>query len=146
MKIIQKITKIRASILFAIFIFFGLASFGTFYALSANNKTSLSSQKNCADICVALYEDKALPSTIAVTVGSYVQFNSADGKSHNLSIGQGGLEHEHTGKFYSGEFKADEAWRVQFKEEGSFYFHDHFNPKISILVVVYTQNKQYKVE
>lgn len=89
--------------------------------------------------CVALAAEQAQPDTITVKLGEYVQFNSADGQSHSLSQGKGGEEHDHTGPFSSGEFKADEGWRAQFKEPGTFYFHDHLNPKINILVVAYQE-------
>ncbi len=127
-------------------------SFGAVYSLtSKNNKSQIveaqtAKDPSCSDTCVDLYQGKASPNTLAVAVGSYVQFNSKDGKTHDLSLGGGGSEHEHTGKFQSGEFKADEAWRVQFKEEGTFTFHDHYNPEVNIVVVVYTPGKDYKVE
>ncbi len=109
-----------------------------------NNQTG--APANCKGECVALGKNKATPDTLAVKVGSYVQFNSADGKTHRLSIGEGGKEHDHKGNFSSGDFKGDEAWRVQFKDKGSFLFHDHYNPKISVSVVVYTPGKEYKVQ
>lgn len=95
--------------------------------------------------CVALKANRAEPDTISIAVGSEVQFNSADGKDHRLSLGRGGQEHSHQGKFNSGTFKADEAWRVKFDQDGSYFFHDHLNPKINILVVVYTPGKDYKL-
>lgn len=125
----------------------GIVGFGAVYGFSsAYMDTKSASQDDCKDTCVALRKDGANPNSIAVALDSYVQFNSADGKSHNLSIGKGGDEHEHTGKYYSGEFQADEAWRVQFKEEGTYTFHDHLNPKINIVVIVYQPGKDYKVE
>lgn len=113
--------------------------------LMAKN-TSTVSGISCEGTCVALKSGGANPNSIAVAKGSSVQFNSADGKTHSLSLGEGGEEHSHSGKFSSGDFKADEAWRVQFNDEGSFYFHDHYNPQINILVVVYTPGKEYKLE
>lgn len=95
--------------------------------------------------CISLTESGATPAEITIPAGSYVQFNSRDGKTHNMSLGQGGEEHDHKGPFHSGEFKGDEAWKVQFKEDGSYYFHDHYNPKINVLVVVYTEGKDYKI-
>lgn len=123
-----------------------LIGFGAMYGLAAKN-TPNRRQAVCKDkdICVSLLADKASPETLTISVGSYVQFNSADGKSHNLSVGKGGEDHDHGGKFSSGEFKADEGWRVQFNEEGTYFFHDHLNPKINILVVVYTPGKDYKL-
>lgn len=128
------------------FVLAGIVSFGIIYAATAGNRTNQEMLRvKCKDTCVTLYEDKASPNTIALAVGSYVQFNSADGKSHNLSLGEGGSDHNHKGKFHSGEFKADEGWKVQFNEEGSFYFHDHLNPKINVLIVVYVPGKNYEV-
>lgn len=143
MKFFQRTTVLPIAVLITA----AILSFGIIYVLSANNEASQhTSQTSCSDTCVMLGKSGARPNTIAVARGSYVQFNSADGKSHNLSIGAGGEEHEHTGKFYSGEFQADEAWRVQFNDEGTFKFHDHLNPKINIVVVVYTPGKEYRVE
>lgn len=123
----------------------GIVGFSVSFA-TAYNKSDQNSNASCAGTCVSLLKDKALPNTIAITKGSFVQFNSADGNSHSLSLGGGGEEHAHTGKFSSGEFKKDEAWRVQFTEDGTYTFHDHYNPKTNIVVVVYTAGKQYKVE
>lgn len=130
-----------------IFALAGIVGFGVVYASTlSNNKYIFSPRSNCSGQCIYLYETKASPDTIAVKLGSYLQFNSADGKPHSLSLGKGGDEHNHRGKFNSGEFSSDEGWRVQFNEEGSFFFHDHLNPKINVLVVVYTPGKQYKIE
>ena len=144
MRFLAKFTALQLS---GLVLLATLLGFGLVYAVSTytlGNKTV--DNTSCDVTCVALNKDGASPNTIAVPVGSYVQFNSADGKSHNLSIGKGGDEHEHTGKFYSGEFQADEAWRVQFNDEGTFTFHDHLNPKINVVVVVYQPGKDYKIE
>jgi hypothetical protein len=125
------------------FVIVAIIGFGAAYRLGSRERPIVKNQ--CDDYCVALRVGGASPDSIAVPTGSYVQFNSADGKTHNLSQGSGGEEHNHHGKFYSGEFKANEAWRVQFNNEGSFIFHDHFNPTISILVVVYSPGKEYKL-
>lgn len=144
MEMLRKLTNLQ---LIALTLIAALLSFSLVYVMaSRNNDTQTVNSTECEGTCVALTKDGASPNTIAVAMGSYVQFNSADGKSHNLSIGKGGHEHEHTGKFYSGEFLADEGWRVQFNDEGTFAFHDHFNPKINVVVVVYTPGKEYKVE
>lgn len=119
--------------------------------------------------CVNLRDGLAVPDTINVPVGSFVQFNSADGKKYNLAIKneKGSLAYDHGGgadnheegdihaeeshhdadssAFKSGDFKDDEAWRVQFKEKGTYIFTDAYNPKISILVVVYQPGGTYKI-
>lgn len=146
MEILKKTPKNQNQALIVVFIVALIVGFAVVYSISSNDKSTTYSKSSCSGTCVSLFEDKASPDTLTVKVGDYVQFNSADGKSHNLSLGKGGEEHGHKGKFYSGEFKADEAWRVQFKEEGTFFFHDHLNPKITILVVVYTPDKEYKIQ
>lgn len=96
-------------------------------------------------VCVELTSNGASPDTLAVIAGGYVQFSSADGKTHSLSLGKGGEEHGHTGPFSSGDFDADEAWKVQFKEPGTYHFHDHYNPELNILVVVYEQGADHSI-
>ena len=147
MNSLKKLAKNRTTLLLAVLVLAGFLSFSVIYMVSARRSTNkIQRISNCKDTCVDLYQDKASPDTVAVTVGSYVQFNSKDGKTHDLSLGAGGSEHVHTGKFQSGDFGANEGWRVQFNEEGSFVFHDHLNPKISVLVVVYTAGKDYKIQ
>lgn len=55
-------------------------------------------------------------------------------------------DHEHIGKYVSGDFSKGQAWEVTFNEEGTYKFHDHYNPTATILVVVYEPGKQYKLE
>lgn len=89
---------------------------------------------------VQLQATKATPDTLSIPVGSTVQFDSHDGNEHELALGEGAADghgHDHTGAYSSGTFGADEGWRVQFKETGTYFFHDHKNPDINILVVVY---------
>lgn len=126
----------------------GLLAFSVVTAFSADKQASGGS---CKGICVALTPDGMNPNELAVRAGEYVQFYSADGKQHNISLGEGagGSEdhghgahegkHEHTAGYASGDFGADEAWRVQFKEPGTYQLHDHYNPKLNILVVVYEE-------
>lgn len=144
----RKLVNNQKTLIIVLFVLASLSGFGLVYAISSNDNDQVGKQAACQaqDTCVALNADKASPDSVAIERGGYVQFNSADGKSHNLSLGKGGEEHNHKGKFHSGEFKADEGWRVQFSDEGSFFFHDHLNPNINVLVVVYEQGKQYKIE
>ena len=125
------------------------------------------SSNDMGDKEVKLTANGAKPDQISVVVGKSVEFKSSDGKTHSLSLGEGSGErsaysssnlklahngaehdavqsdtgheskHEHQAGFSSGEFKADEAWRVTFKEAGTYFFHDHLNPDINILVVAY---------
>ena len=106
------------------------------------------SKSSCTSICVSITSEGMSPDTLTVRVGDTVQFNSADGQTHNIGLGAGddeskphddhAIQHEHIGDYVSGDFKSDEAWRVTFKQVGTYKFHDHYNPKQNILVVVYT--------
>ncbi len=144
MKIVKKTPKRsnNMSRIVAVAVVTAVVSFGVGFALSGNKPD----QTDCKGTCVALYENKAHPDTLAVKTGSFVQFNSNDGKTHSLSLGKGGEAHSHTGTFSSGDFESNEAWRVQFKKEGTYAFHDHYNPKINVLIVVYTPGKDYKIQ
>lgn len=148
MKVLKKFAPSRfGTLALVVFMAGTILGLGAVLAFSSNNQKTINvAETPCQDICVDLREYKADPETLTVTVGSFVQFNSADGKSHDLSLGKGGEEHSHQGKFRSGEFQANEGWRVQFNEEGSFFFHDHLNPKINVLIVVYTPGKEYIIE
>lgn len=133
----------------------GLISFTVVNNIKGNEKLSATAeQKTCSDICVSLTESAMSPNAIFVKVGEFVQFNTNDGKTHNISLGAGAdvhddasedhhdadhetTPHEHTGAYSSGEFGVGEAWRVQFKEPGTYMLHDHYNPKLFITVVVY---------
>lgn len=125
--------------------FFALLGFAGVRAVT-DKQNERTNQICPASVCVNLNAEGATPSTITVKVGESVQFNSADGKKHSLSLGLGGEEHEHTGQYSSGDFKADEGWKVEFKQSGTFKFHDHYNPKINILVVAYEPDKAIKIQ
>lgn len=141
----RSLTKSTGIWLAVAFVAIAAGGFGIAYNLS-NKNTAIAAAAECAGTCVYLREGKADPATVAVPAGSFVQFNSADGTTHNMSQGKGGAAHEHNGSFSSGPFKADEAWRVQFKKEGTYHFHDHYNPNINVMVVVYTPGKDYKIQ
>ncbi len=95
--------------------------------------------KLVSDITTVNLTDKgAVPDEVNVIVGKTVQFNSKDGKSHNLGVEP---THSHGSipdtEYTSGTFGPNEAWKVTFKEAGSFNFTDQLNPGISILVIAY---------
>ncbi|HUP26270.1 MAG TPA: hypothetical protein VM124_01325 [Candidatus Limnocylindrales bacterium] len=100
--------------------------------------------------CIALEKDQAQPNAVTVPVGGYVQFNSADGRQHNIGLGGGDEHHDgkhvHLGAYASGDFKADEGWKVQFNEMGTYDFHDHYHPDIHVTVVVYQPGGDYKIK
>lgn len=120
---------------------------GTASYLIASDSGRPAAQQTSARIL--LYKDRASPDAIAVKVGETVEFISADGASHSLSLGGGtaGLEgggigheghgHQHLGDFSSGEFKSDEAWQVVFKKAGTYELHDHLHPGVRISVIAY---------
>ncbi len=86
---------------------------------------------------VILNNDTAAPDAVSVPVGQSVQFNVADGQKHRMGFGAGGHEHQEDNLYDSGEFGAGESWRVAFNKPGTYQFHDHLNPNISVLVVAY---------
>ncbi|MDQ3065148.1 MAG: hypothetical protein M3Q36_02660 [bacterium] len=124
-------------------------------ALAQNNKPVQAS--SCIGTCVELTAGGISQNEIAVKIGEYVQFNSADGQTHNFALGEGtdeskqdahdehGASHDHNGSYSSGDFGADEAWRVQFNQVGTYRLHDHHNPELEILVVVYDPSNQSSV-
>ena len=89
---------------------------------------------------VSLVGKKADPEIVLARVGDYVQFNSRDGKNHDLEQGSGNaIDESHDHKEFalgSGNFTKDEAYKVQFKKVGIYAFHDHYNPDIYIRVIV----------
>lgn len=89
---------------------------------------------------VLLLQDRAEPGTLLVNVGEFVQFNSKDGRSHNLAQGRGnnfGHDHDHEPGLESGIFGPDEAYRVEIKNPGTYFFHDHVHPELSATAVAY---------
>ncbi|CAN5150290.1 hypothetical protein BH11PAT1_BH11PAT1_7930 [soil metagenome] len=88
---------------------------------------------------VELESKRANPDIVLVRKGEYVQFESKDGKIHDISLGHGdgfGDTHEHEKGFESGPFAKDEAYKVQLNKVGIFDFHDHLHPDIHITVIV----------
>lgn len=119
-------------------------SFGVSYFLTMRIRPSVG-HATCQNgmQCVGLYSDAAEPSAITVAVGQTVQFNSADGKKHNLAIGgegtQGHGSHSQATleEFQSGDFGGDEAWQATFSKTGTYDFRDKYNDRIKATVIVY---------
>jgi plastocyanin len=91
---------------------------------------------------IALKDGKATPADLLIKVGEFVEFDSKDGKPHDIASGKGndyGNHHDHTvgDGIESGAFAADEGYKVQFTKVGIYYFHDHLSPSIAISVAVY---------
>lgn len=142
---LKKFSNARYSMLIIIILAVAVGYASTHaYATRVTQKKS-----NCVDSCVSIQKEGFSQSELAVKVGSYVEFRSADGRSHNLALGQGTekdarvhesdqpTSHDHVGGTESGDFGADEAWRVQFKKAGTYIIHDHLHPELNILVVAY---------
>lgn len=131
-----------------------LAGFVGVSALTAKTPQASVAENTCGAHCVEILPSGFSKTELAVTVGSTVEFRSADGRSHNLALGRGSehsdgkehadssapAHHDHVSGTESGVFGPDEAWRVQFKQVGSYLIHDHANPDFTILVVVYLTN------
>lgn len=93
---------------------------------------------------VAIRDNKIVPDQVTIPVGQTVEFDTKDGLTHEIGLGEGdgdGHDHEHKGEYSSGAFGANQAWRVTFKQAGTFTFHDHMHPDINVLVVAYNPKK-----
>lgn len=146
-RVLLRLTKKSNLPIVVIALAFALVGFMIARQVAIDNQPTVMEDQDCpVSACVALKTGGAEPDTLTVVVGESVQFNSADGNTHSLSQGLGGEEHLHTGPYSSGDFGADEAWRVQFNKPGTFKFHDHYNPEISILVVAYEPGNVKPIE
>lgn len=111
----------------------------------------------CEGQCILLRKSGADPGVLTVTKGSTVEFASADGQHHNLKLDDRQSDEEVTknlhashqtasGRLESGDFTAQESWRVQFKQDGTYSFTDTYNTKIHVDIVVYTPGTDYKLQ
>lgn len=143
---LQKLLRKPKLFIPVVFVIVGLIGFGTAFGISRMDDTA--SASSCGDQanCINLYGKTADPDTIAVTAGSYIQFNSSDGGKHNIALAHAAVHHEDSSEYESGEFGGDEAWRVQFKKDGAYTFRDKYHPEVKINVIVYTEGKDYKIE
>lgn len=113
-------------------------------AISTNNDIR---QSKCdAAACISLSRQSSQPEVITVTSGSYVNFNSADDQKHNIALTHSGIQHEDKNRYESGDFNADEAWKVQFKKDGVYTFEDKYNENAEITVIVYNPGKKYEIK
>lgn len=96
---------------------------------------------------VALTKDNKGPVDLVIKTGEYVQFNSKDGKEHQIVRGVATEEHGATStghessKISSGVIKSDEGYLLQFNEVGKFEFHDNYNHHYTITIIVYDPNQ-----
>lgn len=116
------------------------------FGLTKVSKKTPVSKANTSNV-IELRASGATPDAIAVVKGSFVQFDVKDDRTYNIGQGKGNdpvhqemnlNEHDHPKSAKeSGIFGPGQGYRVTFNEVGTYYFHDHVNPKISIAVVVY---------
>lgn len=149
---------------FAVMFLIGIA--GGFLAVTQDTGSTQASAQSCEGYCVDLTEEAAYPVSVAVPVGEYVQFNTKDDKVHNLIVNaaadahggeaHGGAHSDDTadkdhhdvpeGALQSDHFGRNEAWRVQFKQAGTFRITDIHNENIDIVVVAYTPGGDYSIQ
>lgn len=95
---------------------------------------------------VRLLKEGMDPRELIVKVGESVQFNSADGRSHNIGQGDGGdpdlgRAHDHPQEaLESGKFNKDEGYLVTFTRPGVYSFHDHFDSDLFITIIAYEKD------
>ncbi len=155
--------KQRYYIIAAFFVLMGLSAGITGYFTARNEPAIAQNESTNPDIKqVDLYESSVSEDTIILKVGQTVQVNNKSDFDRELSLGSGNAghdekqpepsevsesdahdkeeskhSHDHTDGFSSGLFGPDEAWRGTFQEPGTYFLHDHANPEVNILVVVY---------
>ncbi len=126
----------------AVVSFLGASFAGTL----SGTKTQIQQSRCDASACISLSKQSSQPGVITVTSGSYVKFNSGDGQKHNVALIHSGIQHEDENRYESGDFGADEAWKVQFKKDGTYTFEDKYNENAEISVIVYTPGKKYEIK
>lgn len=89
---------------------------------------------------ISLLSDKAVPDVLSIKLGELVQFNSKDGRDHNMAQGEGDefeKSHSHNEQaIESGRFGPDEGYRLELKKVGVYHFHDHYNPAVYSTIIV----------
>ena len=122
-----------------------LVSFAGAWKLSSS-KNSAATVKCPVQVCISISAQNKQPTEYTIKSGSYIQFNNADGKIHEIELIHSGIQHKDPSRYSSGPIKAGEAWKVQFKQDGTYIFVDKYNPDVEMSVIVYTQGKDYKIQ
>ena len=122
------------------------STFAGFYFASSKSSTKAPKNTCSADACLALTGQYTVPQVLTVKSGSYVLFNSADNKKHNIELVHSAVQHDDANRYESGDFGAGESWKVQFKEDGAYTFADKYDSKLEVNVIVYTEGKEYKIK
>ncbi len=154
----KNLLKNKAFIIATFFVIMGISAGITGYVTARNESARAQSQKSNSElITIDLFESSASLETITAKVGQTIQVNNKSSYSRELSLGSGNAAHEsergdeknqerhdetmeghdHQSGFSSGMFEPDEAWQATFQEPGTYFLHDHANPDLNILVVVY---------
>lgn len=143
-----KINRLPVSmVVAAVLVLVGSFAFAYHIAGSTNASQATAAQSRCpVDACISLDSTSAEPQTITVKTGSYVQFNTADGKKHNLFLAHSGVQHHDHSRYESGDFGSGEAWKVQIREDGSYSFADKYHQSVKVSIVAYTPGKEYKIQ
>lgn len=95
---------------------------------------------------VELRSNGAVPTAIAVVKGSFVEFDTKDGRSHNIYEGSGHAHSDNSsassGGPESGIFGPGSGYRVTFSQLGTYEFRDHLHDNIAVTVIVYEPKKK----
>lgn len=129
---------------FAIALVFGVVGFAIALGIAKGNPPKPAT--NVTEI--QLFKDRVEPTAVTVKVGETIQFNSKDGRTHDIARGSGGLAGVHTATSEtgpsSGQFGADEGYRLTMKDAGTFDFYDKLDPRLSVTVIVYVPKTSTK--
>ena len=95
---------------------------------------------------VLIKTNHLVPDALSIHIGEYVQFNTDDGRTHEIGLGGGeeySDDHAHVDpEFESTEFGGNDAYRVKFSTTGVYDFHDHLHPELFVTVIVSSSTKE----
>ncbi|CAN5662825.1 hypothetical protein BH23PAT2_BH23PAT2_06270 [soil metagenome] len=128
---------------------FALIGFTAVFLLTQSTLRSVpvnaSACQEQVSVCISLLPDGPSEDIVYITSGQNVQFNSADGRDHNLylraSEHNGHADHAHDGvsEKESGVFGADEGWLASFDHTGTYVFEDSNDHDLTVTVIVYDE-------
>ncbi|GAC1387530.1 MAG: hypothetical protein NVS1B7_0690 [Candidatus Saccharimonadales bacterium] len=147
-RLIQRLHKLLQTyrLVLASFLVVLAVSSALLYTIASHQNRAARNSTCTVAACINLLRNNKDPLTYTITSGSYVQFNSADGMQHSMELVHSGVQHDDPSRYESGTFSANEAWKVQFKKDGTFVFADKTNPDVEITIIVYTPGKDYKIK
>lgn len=129
------------------FILIAGIALGLTYSLSASpDVTSVAltspqgSKENPHEI--VLTNERKEPIDMVISSGDYIQFNSKDGKDHQILQGAATEDHAPSpSPLDSGIIKDGKSYLLQFNKTGKYEFHDNYNHNYTITVLVYDPGK-----